>query len=301
MTIAACYPCLEGVVFGADSTTTIFVPGPTPHSGQQHHYTFCQKVFEFGERGSSAGIVTWGLGALPHVSYRTIIAEAADAAIVSNVGTLEGVVNVFVELFWVEYSTALQQVIQRAQALEVKGNRTDQEQSELEYWKQTQSVGFCVGGRWGQSRRPEAYEIVFTPLLNSKPAPKRLVSGAPMYWGCPTLIERVIFGIDGTLFQGILGSGKWGGTPEELFDLVRGGQLTPPSELPIREAVDLVYAEIYTTIKAMKFSHLAPICGGPIETAVVTTDRPFRWVSHKRLSRAITEGYSERAEHDERQ
>jgi hypothetical protein len=144
-----------------------------------------------------------------------------------------------------------------------------------------------------------AYEIIFTPLLSARPALKPLVSGTPMYWGCPTLIERVNFGIDSALFVSILGSGKWGGTPEDLFDLVRGGQLTPPSELPIREAVDLVYAEIYTTIKAMKFSHLAPICGGPIEIAIVTTDRPFRWVCHKRLSRAITEGYSERGRDDE--
>lgn len=301
MTIAACYPCLEGVVLGADSTTTIFVPGPIAHSGQRHHYTFCQKVFEFGDRGSSAGVVTWGLGALPHVSYRTIIAEAADAASASGAQTLEDVVRVFGGLFWAEYSTAFQQGTQRAQALDAKKDRTDQEQSELEFWKGTLSVGFCLGGRWGRSRRVEAWQVIFDPLLNSGPVPTCLPSGTPVYWGCPNLIERVTFGIDGILFRGILESGKWGGTPEELWDLVKGGVLSPPSELPIREAIDLVHAEIYTTIKAMKFSHLAPICGGPIEIAVVTTDRPFRWVCHKRLSRAIAEGYSERAERDERQ
>ena len=142
--------------------------------------------------------------------------------------------------------------------------------------------------------------MIFSPLLNSMPVPRCLPSGAPMYWGCPNLIERVIFGIDGMLFRKMLESGKWGGTPEELFDLVKGGVLTPPSELPIREAIDLVYAEIYTTIKAMKFSYLAPVCGGPVEIAVVTADRPFRWVCHKRLSRAITEGYSVRADDHER-
>lgn len=60
--------------------------------------------------------------------------------------------------------------------------------------------------------------------------------------------------------------------------------------VPIREAIDWVYASIYTTIKTMKFSHMAPVCGGPVEIAVITTDRLFRWVRHKRFDTAISEG-----------
>lgn len=44
---------------------------------------------------------------------------------------------------------------------------------------------------------------------------------------------------------------------------------------------------VYTTIQNMKFSHLAPVCGGPVEIALITGDRPFRWVRHKRLDAAI--------------
>ncbi len=44
------------------------------------------------------------------------------------------------------------------------------------------------------------------------------------------------------------------------------------------------------TIKTMKFSHMAPVCGGPVEIAVVTTDRKFRWVRHKKFDAAIGEG-----------
>ena len=32
-----------------------------------------------------------------------------------------------------------------------------------------------------------------------------------------------------------------------------------------------------------KFSHLVPVCGGPVEVAVVTTDQPFRRVRQKTL------------------
>ena len=93
--------------------------------------------------------------------------------------------------------------------------------------------------------------------------------------------------MDPDLFDRILRSGKWTGTPEELFGLVEQGRLGLPRHLPLREAIDWVHASIYTTIKAMKFSHLAHVCGGPIEVAVITSDRRFRWVCHKRLDEAI--------------
>jgi hypothetical protein len=94
--------------------------------------------------------------------------------------------------------------------------------------------------------------------------------------------------MDQSLFDKVLASGKWIGTPDELFEIVRTGALGQPQNLPLREAIDWTYATVYTTIKGMKFSHLAPVCGGPIEVAVVTTDRPFRWVRHKRLGEAIS-------------
>jgi hypothetical protein len=59
--------------------------------------------------------------------------------------------------------------------------------------------------------------------------------------------------------------------------------------LPIRDAIDFVHSSIYSTIKALKFSQFPQVCGGPIEIAVITSDRPFRWVRHKRFDAAITE------------
>jgi hypothetical protein len=52
-------------------------------------------------------------------------------------------------------------------------------------------------------------------------------------------------------------------------------------------AVDWIHPSINTTIKSLKFSHLAPVCGGPIEVTVITTDRTFRWVRHKELDSAL--------------
>lgn len=63
--------------------------------------------------------------------------------------------------------------------------------------------------------------------------------------------------------------------------------LEPPFVLPFRESIDWVHAMLYSTIKLFKFSALPPVCGGPIEIAAITSDRPFRWVKHKSLSEAL--------------
>lgn len=53
MTIAACYLSSEGVVLGADSTTTMYVSAPGPHpTGGEHHFNFAQKVFQIGSEGT---------------------------------------------------------------------------------------------------------------------------------------------------------------------------------------------------------------------------------------------------------
>jgi hypothetical protein len=126
-----------------------------------------------------------------------------------------------------------------------------------------------------------------TPGQNSPYAPAQIPIGVPKFWGWSNLINRLHLGMDENVFQEILSSGKWNGTPEELAQIVLRNRLAPAGLLPIREAVDWVYASIYTIIKAMKFSRMEPVCGGPIEIGVITTDRPFRWVRHKGFDSAI--------------
>ncbi len=288
MTIAACYLSGEGVVLGADSTSTVFVAGRGEQPGSEHQYNFAQKVFEFGEPGSTVGVALWGLGSLGDKSYRTLIAEIADEAKKQDLDSLTAVAGLAASMFWVQFTTAFADPLERVQKLNAKGEeRTDEERGELAFWEQNLSGGFCIGGRWGGSRCPTAHEIVFKPQQTSAPEPQPLTVGNPKFWGCPNLIERLTRGMDYPLFKRILESGKWSGTPEELVDMVEQGALGQPWDLPLREAIDWIYASIYTTIRAMKFSHLAPVCGGPIEIALISSDRPFRWVRHKKMGEAI--------------
>jgi len=230
----------------------------------------------------------WGLGSLGDLSYRTLIADVADEASAANIPNIGEVSSLFALRFWSQYEKTFQAALARARDLNSKPARTQDETNELLSLLQALSGGFCIGGRWGSSRQPSAFEILFYPTLTTAPTTAALASGSTKFWGVPNLISRLLYGIDEQLFRAILASGKWTGGHKDLGDLVSNCMLAQPKDLPLREAIDWVYASIYTTIKGLKFSHLAPVCGGPIEVAVISSDRPFRWVRHKRLDEAIS-------------
>jgi hypothetical protein len=290
VTIAACYLSAEGVVFGADSTTTMTVlgPGPVPF-GSPHHFNYAQKVFQIGE-DSTLGMTMWGLGNLEHSSYRTMIARFSDLLVAQPAQTMADVADRWNTFFWSAYSTEFAQLIQRVQQLLGQATRTPDEESELLQLRQIFSGGFCVGGHLLHDRTPQAFETQYSPDLTAPAVIQPLQVGTPRFWGVPNLMERLLYGVDYGVVEAILQSGKWTGSQSDLFSLIQPFFLGQPLHLPIREAIDWIYAAINTTIKAMKFSHLPPVCGGPVEVALITTDRRFRWVRHKRLDSALDQG-----------
>ncbi len=290
MTIAACYPSSEGVVFGADSTSTLFVASQGPNaSGSEHHFNYAQKIFEIGQ-ANTLGITMWGLGNLETLSYRTLIAQFADSLNHQPAQSMPDLANRWNDFFWSAYSTEMAPTLQRTQQLLGQPNRTPTEQLELDFMLQTFSGGFCLGGHLLHDRTPQAFETVYGPDRTAAAPVQPLMSGTPRFWGVPNLIERLLYGIDTGVADAILSSGKWQGSMNELFAVIQPFFLGQPQHLPIREAIDWIHSSIHTTIKAMKFSHLPPVCGGAVEIAVITTDRSFRWVRHKRLDSAIGQG-----------
>ncbi len=164
--------------------------------------------------------------------------------------------------------------------------RTEIQEREFEQLKHALVLGYFIGGYLLPDRVPAAFGIAFDPL-GGKPAAVSFASWN--FAGAPNMIRRLLSGCDEAIRDSILQSGKWTGSPQELDQLLSQHELSTPY-LPIREAIDFVHACIASTIKAMKFSNFAQICGGPIEIAVITTDRRFRWVRHKEWDAAIAEG-----------
>jgi hypothetical protein len=298
MTIAACYLCPEGLVLGADSTSSAQI-SPGPGLTGFHFYNHNQKLFEIGEN-STLGVITWGAGSLGPKSHREIFALVADE--IKPKTAVGDVARRLSEMAWPEYQSAYGPAIQRCKDLAALGphdpaipvaagttRRTENEQREFDALTLNLHLGFCVGGYCLPSRSTTAFEIIFDPHAGAAPAPKQLPPLSYKFWGVPKLVQRLIFGADEDLKKAILASGKWNGTEPELVSLLEKQRLGHHL-LPIRDAVDFVHTCIYSTIKAMKFSSFFQICGGPIELAVITSDRRFRWVRHKAWDSAIDEG-----------
>ena len=137
-------------------------------------------------------------------------------------------------------------------------------------------------------RKPSAFELVFDPIASDPPTPVQIAYGSHKFWGVPVIFRRLINGYDDRTIDAIINSGKWGGSKNELEEILGQFRLAHP-QLPIHDAIDFVHTGIMSAIKTMKFSNFSETCGGPIEIAVITPDRCFQWVRHKELDTGIRE------------
>jgi hypothetical protein len=287
----------EGVVLGADSTSSAFVSAEPGAAPTYHYLNHNQKLFEVGQH-ATVGMLTWGLGGLSNKSYRTEIALLADALEKTLPKSIAEIADRWAAQFWAVYSADAQ--IQFYKAILAKathdpnvtpnaGMRTNEEENAIPNMRQFLAVGFCIAGYLRPDRMPGALQVNFDPNSAVAPTPIPIPIGAYGWWGVPNVIKRLINGSDDKLRESVVNSGKWKGTRDEL-DLLLDQHMFGHPLLPIRDAIDFVHSCIYSTIKAMKFSNFAQICGGPIELGVITTDRDFRWVRHKTWDAAIFEG-----------
>lgn len=298
MTIACCYVSLEGVILAADSTASY------NGVGGMRHYNHNQKIFEVGN-DATLGIVTWGLGNLGELSYRTLFARLADSVEAAKPASVDEVMDRWIDIYWAAYGATLSAPPNKAsvdlcRVLEAKAPfdpnaaanpnvRTQGEESTYQQIKNGLTAGFCIGGHMGPDRIPTGLHVHFDPTQTAKPAPVRMLTREYQFWGAPNIFQRLIFGADEATKAAIVQSDKWTGDSNDLNIILAQHSLGHPM-VPLRDAIDFVYMCIYSTIKAIKFSGFPRLCGGPIELAVISADRRFRWVRHKPWDAAVAEG-----------
>lgn len=281
VTIAACFVTGEGVVLGADSTTsTVAAANPAAPRQIVSHVDHAQKLFELGA-DSTIGVVTWGLASIEGTSIRTVLAEFDDDIRNNPPADFSALANRWASSFWTLYSQ--QPIVQQHKLLVNAGTLAGPIRQAAKVQLQ---AGFGLGGRWG-TRAPQACEVTFDPEGTTPPSPSSIQIGDARFWGFPNIVSRLINGFDPDLGSLVQASGKWSGTNDELQALLRQKALPITPNLGVRDAIDVVHTLLSMTVRVIRFTGLPPICGGSIETAVITTDRPFRWVTHKPLNSAL--------------
>lgn len=159
-----------------------------------------------------------------------------------------------------------------------------------------QPVGYYLGGWDAGTHLPSCSRV----LLHGKQVDRAALGIGQAYFdGAPEFFRRVFFGYDGHLPARLLIELKRilpdqpadfdARFDEALREAARELAAVGFRDIPIREAIDYVHTYIHITVKAFKFRFGPPICGGPIEVGFVSTDRPFRWVTHKPFGSATFE------------
>lgn len=281
-------------MLGADSART--------DVGAQNsiQYNYNQKLFEIG-RHSNYGMVTWGKAALGHASFRTLIARLADSLPSLTNVPVKDVAAQWANLFHTEYHKDFTGPADVAVIAQCRSLLAAQQQgtlapadapvlADLTAKMNAVATGFCIGGVSAADHEPEAYSLVFSPIDTSVPVAAKLPCPTNQFWGAPNFLARLLKGADLGLKQKVLESGKWNGSPADFDNVLAPFELGVQAQLPLRDGIDWVFTAIYTNVKAYKFAHKPRICGGPVEIAVISSDRPFRWVMHKSLDHAIKDG-----------
>lgn len=260
MTIAGAFLTAEGVVFGVDSTITV------SEAGNTWFLDHGQKLFEIGEPGRGRfALCWWGQWSVGDVTHRTIVARLADR--LGAESTLEGAVDELVRLIDAE---------RERQGSARIGN-----------------FGYFIGGTEPRTHNPGCVELNFEKGGLAEKIQFQM--GEIRFQGRPEIFARIHSGYDPALpvrfaseLTSRLGNGPLLTQANQAFEAaaasVNWGKIPA---LPLREAIDFLHTYLSFTAKAFKFRSGAPICGGPLEIAFISTDRPFRWVRHKPFDIAI--------------
>lgn len=279
MTIAISGNFTEGVVLGADSaasyTKTLSCSKPTRCAPCTHTtpvvsqvYNGAQKIYHLGtdELNSPFAVMIYGAASFSNIPWRNVCARFSYKYPLIAFKTAQDAVNAFMEFL-----------------KEVTPDAKDRPRA---------GVFFCGAGPedlFVQSFRIDVLELK-VEIVNV---------GMVAWGGMPSVVQREVLGISAETidaFNGVFGNLTVDRTASDgkkeavkiadiAHDIVR--QTSPKVDLdrdmPLRDGIDYVHFLVYSTVKHYKFAHLAAVCGGEVELAVITKDRGFRRVKRKSL------------------
>lgn len=266
MTIAAAFLTSEGVVFGADSTTTFTLGLPGPDQ-KLKFYNNAQKVFQIGQPGEARfGLCTWGDGRIGQQSHRSVVARLMNT--VGKSTTVKDITDALISIL----------------------NEPDSQVGRA-------SVGYLIGGVDQDTCRAACSQVV--AVGGNAPVVIPLNPEDACFAGAPRFFTRVERGYDPEL-PALLTKhlrSKISTLPADFDKIAAEAIASAAAELPgyvsrglpLRDAIDFIHTYLHLTIKAHKFMTGPTICGGAIEMGFISIDRPFRWIRHKPFDSAIDE------------
>ncbi len=266
MTVVVGVKVFDGVVFAADSATTLPLA-----NGSHQVYNNANKIFHL-HRQYPVAAATWGMGAIGGASIATLAKDlrrrfmsGADGAHpdwkLDEHYTVRGVAERLIQLVFDELYSPL-----------VTSGQ----------WPRGE-LGFAVVGFAGGERKAEVWTIAIEdPAV--RPVPILEAGGDQFGWGSYAIRDasiRLFRGYDPSLPDAI----KAVTDPSEHLAIDAALQSTDREvalpAMPIADAIELARFLATVTVGYARFIPGPDVVGGPIEVACITRFEGFKWVSRK--------------------
>lgn len=277
MTISICLKVGDGLVFGADSASSIM-----SDVGVFNVYSTAEKIINL-RKGLPIGAVTYGLGGLGGRSITSLakglrlrLQPGGDWALDVGRYTMQEVAGrvrqyFFEELYEPEFAE------RRKEFDEAKAKGQIPADKEFPY----QALGFLVGGFSAGSPKAEVWEVE-VGWDGKCPDPALLFeaedAGFIAWKGEPEALNRLLYGHADEAIGRLLQAGLDRDTAYQL--LTTWVPVAHPA-MPIQDAIDLVRYLAEVTAGFVRFRPGANTVSGPIDLAAITLYEGFRWVARK--------------------
>lgn len=267
MTICVAVCVHDGIVFGADSATSL-VETAEGRSSVSNVYRHGNKVFNLYKGlpicAMTAGMANIGMAPIHALAkdFRRLMKTGGNAYSIDHLNyTIEEVALKVRSFLFEEKYRGLPEPLPAPHSLE-----------------------FWVGG---SSSGAESHEVWKIEIVNGECEPPTMLcgnGGGGVFWGGqPAPIQRLLIGFDPVIAEALLVAGV---TEEDLPHLI--GMIRARTEarlhdaaMPIQDAIDLVDFLVDTAKRYYRFLPGADTVGGDTDIAAVTRHEQFKWVKRK--------------------
>lgn len=258
MTIVVALKVGDGLVFGADSASTLMAG-----DGYRNSYFNAEKLTHVA-RKLPVGALTFGLGGLGNRSISSLANDLRQRLLGSDPDWCLDSTNFDVE-----------QVVQRFKRFYYD----ELYQPAYAGAEQAPGMGFLIGGYSSGKDSAEVWRLD----LGGRGCETTQVIRAEDPWDCvwdgqPEAIQRILFGYSSQIEQRLMEAGL---PQEDAQRLLASMEPMINGAMPIQDAIDLVHYFIEVTCGYVRFTPGHATVAKPIDLAAITKHNGFKWVARK--------------------
>lgn len=295
MSIAVLVVVHDGLVFAADSASTVMAAGPGAPAGVANVYNNANKIVNL-IKGERLGCIVYGSGSIGSASISTLLKDfrsklTSDDPKVTS-GFLKEIKEGLRDKEWAQTLSFNLKKYTVEEVAKVIAAFLENECKKAGPSATATDLGAIIGGYSHDSPLGEAWFVELKRGIANVPQCLKKPGDVGLSWGgSGESLNRLVFGFSPALFPalaetGISIDGKVVSAQElsEQLNALLSTRLQAPlvlAPMPIQDAIDLGEFLVYVAEMFSRFLPGAQVVGGPIEVAAVTKHESFKWIRRK--------------------